>query len=91
MASQWFDAHGPCRGRPHERFLDAELPGVVANVSVLPGAKIRPGQTIAMLESMKMEIPVVSENDGQIQQLLVAVGDAVAVGDPIAVIACCSG
>jgi acetyl-CoA carboxylase biotin carboxyl carrier protein len=41
------------------------------------------GQEVAILESMKMEIPAEAEVAGVVAELLVAEGDAVADGDPL--------
>ncbi|WP_433297646.1 biotin/lipoyl-binding carrier protein [Actinoplanes sp. CA-030573] len=56
---------------------------VVANV----GDTISEGDTLVILESMKMEIPVVAESDGTVSELAVNEGDVVQEGDLIAVIA----
>ena len=48
--------------------------------------KVREGDTLVILESMKMEIPVIAESDGVVQQLAVNEGDVVQDGDLIAVI-----
>jgi biotin carboxyl carrier protein len=50
------------------------------------GDTVADGDTLVILESMKMEIPVLAETDGTISQLAVAEGDVVQEGDLIAVI-----
>jgi len=50
------------------------------------GDEVAEGDTLVILESMKMEIPVVSEYDGVIAQIAVNEGDVVQEGDLIAVI-----
>ncbi|MEU4559694.1 biotin/lipoyl-binding carrier protein [Actinoplanes sp. NPDC023936] len=55
---------------------------VVANV----GDSVADGDTLVILESMKMEIPVIAESDGTVAQLTVNEGDVVQEGDLIAVI-----
>ncbi|BAL92520.1 hypothetical protein AMIS_73000 [Actinoplanes missouriensis 431] len=55
---------------------------VVANV----GDSVADGDTLVILESMKMEIPVIAESDGTVAQLAVNEGDVVQEGDLIAVI-----
>jgi acetyl-CoA carboxylase biotin carboxyl carrier protein len=62
---------------------------MVANVwkvLVTEGTAVKADQELAVLESMKMEIPVLSETDGVVTRLAVAEGDAVNEGDLIAVI-----
>jgi biotin carboxyl carrier protein len=62
---------------------------MVANVwkiVVAEGDSIAAGDTLVILESMKMEIPVLAESDGRVAALHVAEGDVVQEGDVIAVI-----
>ena len=50
------------------------------------GDTVAEGDTLVILESMKMEIPVIAESDGTVRQLAVNEGDVVQEGDLIAVI-----
>jgi biotin carboxyl carrier protein len=50
------------------------------------GDQIADGDTLVILESMKMEIPVVAETEGTLTQLAVSEGDVVQEGDLIAII-----
>jgi acetyl-CoA carboxylase biotin carboxyl carrier protein len=50
------------------------------------GDAISEGDTLVILESMKMEIPVIAESDGTLRELAVNEGDVVQEGDLIAVI-----
>jgi biotin carboxyl carrier protein len=62
---------------------------MVANVwkvVVKPGDTVESGDTLVILESMKMEIPVVAESGGSVSELRVNEGDVVQEGDVIAVI-----
>ncbi len=62
---------------------------MVANVwkvVVKEGETVSEGDTLVILESMKMEIPVLAEEDGVVAQLKVAEGDVIQEGDLIAVI-----
>ena len=67
--------------------VHAEMVSSVWKVLVEPGARVAAGDTLVILESMKMEIPVVAESDGTVAQLAVNEGDVVQDGDLIAVIA----
>jgi acetyl-CoA carboxylase biotin carboxyl carrier protein len=58
----------------------------VWKVVVSAGDTVTDGDTLVILESMKMEIPVLAETDGTITELAVAEGDVVQEGDLIAVI-----
>lgn len=64
----------------------AELVANVWKVLVKEGDTVSDGDTIAILESMKMEIPVLAEADGTIGTLSIAEGDVVQEGDLIATI-----
>ena len=64
----------------------AEMVANVWKVVVSPGDSVAEGDTLVILESMKMEIPVVAESSGTVQELRVGEGDVVQEGDVIAVI-----
>ena len=66
--------------------IHAEMVSSVWKVLVEPGAAVAAGDTLVILESMKMEIPVLAESDGVLAQLAVNEGDVVQEGDLIAVI-----
>ena len=64
----------------------AEMVANVWKVVVSQGDSVEEGDTLVILESMKMEIPVVTESSGTVQELKVNEGDVVQEGDVIAVI-----
>ncbi|SDQ41454.1 biotin/lipoyl-binding carrier protein [Thermostaphylospora chromogena] len=64
----------------------AEMVANVWKVVVSEGDTVDEGDTLVILESMKMEIPVVAEDPGVVSKLAVAEGDVVQEGDLIAVI-----
>ncbi|GGF25478.1 MULTISPECIES: biotin/lipoyl-binding carrier protein [Williamsia] len=64
----------------------AEIVASVLEVIVTPGQTIEAGDTIVLLESMKMEIPVLAEESGTVGEVKVAVGDVIQAGDLIATI-----
>lgn len=66
----------------------SEITGAVWEVKKCVGDTVSEGETIAMLESMKMEIPVLADATGTIIELLVAVGDTVDEGQVVAVLEC---
>jgi acetyl-CoA carboxylase biotin carboxyl carrier protein len=66
--------------------IRAEMVANVWKVVVAEGDVISDGDTLVILESMKMEIPVLSEVDGTIAKLAVSEGDVVQQGDLIAVV-----
>jgi len=62
---------------------------MVANVwqvVTAEGEAVSDGATLVILESMKMEIPVLAEVAGTVVELAVATGDTISEGDAIAVI-----
>jgi acetyl-CoA carboxylase biotin carboxyl carrier protein len=64
----------------------AEMVANVWKVVAQEGQPIEAGDTVVILESMKMEIPVLAETAGTLAKLHVAEGDAIAEGGLIAVI-----
>jgi acetyl-CoA carboxylase biotin carboxyl carrier protein len=64
----------------------AEMVANVWKVVAAEGDAIDDGDTLVILESMKMEIPVLAEDSGTLTRLAVAEGDVVQEGDLIAVI-----
>jgi len=64
----------------------AEMVGNVMKVVAAPGDTLAAGDTLVLLESMKMEIPVLAEVAGTVTSVNVAVGDVIQAGDLIAVI-----
>ena len=66
--------------------IKAEIVANVLNVLVQEGDSISGGDTVVLLESMKMEIPVLAETGGVVTKLAVREGDVVQEGDLIAVV-----
>ena len=64
----------------------AEMVANVWKVVVAEGDSVSDGDTLVILESMKMEIPVLAEGGGTVSTLAVSEGDVVQEGDVIAVI-----
>jgi biotin carboxyl carrier protein len=65
----------------------ATLGGVVESVAVAVGQVVRQGQTVVVLEAMKMNSPMVAPRDGTVTSLAVKAGDAVEAGHVLATIA----
>ncbi|MFC5493649.1 biotin/lipoyl-binding carrier protein [Nocardioides caricicola] len=59
----------------------AEMVANVMTVAVAPGERVEVGDTVVLLESMKMEIPVLVETPGTVRAVKVAPGDVVQEGD----------
>lgn len=60
--------------------------GSVCRIEAKVGQKLAPGDTILVVESMKMQIPVVAEDGGVLRELRVAEGAAVAENQVVALI-----
>ncbi len=66
--------------------IRAEIPANVWKIVVTVGDQVSEGDTLMILESMKMEIPVLTEVDGTVSELAVNEGDSVQEGDLVAVV-----
>ena len=60
--------------------VEAGAAGKVFKVEASVGQKVSKGDTVIILEAMKMELPVVAPEDGTVASIDVAVGDAVEAG-----------
>jgi len=67
-------------------FVDAPAAGSLWKTVVQTGETVSPGDVIAILESMKMEIGICAPMGGRLERFLVSPGDVVHAGDPIAVL-----
>lgn len=63
--------------------IKAHITGTVWKIEVKVGDRVEEGTTVAILESMKMEMPVEAEEDGVIDEILVTEGQAVTEGAPL--------
>jgi acetyl-CoA carboxylase biotin carboxyl carrier protein len=66
--------------------VEAHITGTVWKVEVEVGQEIEEGDTVAILESMKMEMPVEAEDEGTVKQILVEEGQSVSEGDALVVL-----
>ncbi|SEQ97546.1 biotin/lipoyl-binding carrier protein [Microlunatus flavus] len=64
----------------------AELVAAVLKVEVEVGQRVAADDAVVILESMKMEIPVLAEVAGTIAEVVVEDGDVVTEGDPLVVV-----
>lgn len=70
----------------HDHVVAAELVASVLDVEVETGDLVSPTDVVCVLESMKMEIPVVADATGHITEIVVKPGDLVREGDPLVVV-----
>jgi acetyl-CoA carboxylase biotin carboxyl carrier protein len=66
------------------RTIKAHITGTVWKIEVKAGDTVAEGTVVAILESMKMEMPVEAEDEGTIAEILVKEGQAIREGDVIA-------
>ena len=66
--------------------IKSEITGTVWKVKSKPGDTVESGDTLVIIESMKMEIPVITEDAGTVKEILVKEKDPVAEGQVVAVI-----
>jgi acetyl-CoA carboxylase biotin carboxyl carrier protein len=66
--------------------VEAHITGNVWKVEVAVGDRVSDGDTVAILESMKMEIPVEAEDDGVVKEIRCEEGQAVSEGDVLVVL-----
>jgi acetyl-CoA carboxylase biotin carboxyl carrier protein len=65
----------------------AEMVASVLSISAAAGDSVSPGDTVMLLESMKMEIPVITEKAGVVLEIRVEPGDVIQEGDVLVVLA----
>ncbi len=63
--------------------VPAPMRGTMLEVLVSPGDTVTPGMELAIIESMKMEIPVEAESTGVVTEVLVSQGQPVEEGDAL--------
>ena len=66
--------------------VTSHVTGIVRSMDVEIGAVVVEGDTVVMLESMKMDIPVAATRPGTVREILVEVDQAVSEGDVLLVL-----
>ena len=66
---------------PSEGSLSAPMPGTVLEVHIKEGQRVRKGQTLVVLEAMKMEHRIQAPKAGEVTELHFSVGDRVDMGE----------
>jgi len=72
--------------RPNVAEVEAHITGTVWRIEVAVGDTVEEGDTVVILESMKMEMPVEAEDPGVVREILCEEGQAVSEGDPLIVL-----
>ena len=65
------------------QFLLSPMPGLLAEVAVKIGQEVRAGETLVVIEAMKMQNTMKAENDCVVAELLARPGESLAVDQPI--------
>jgi len=63
--------------------VEAHITGTVWKIEVKVGDNVSEGDTVVILESMKMEMPVEAEDGGTVKEILCEEGQAVSEGDAL--------
>jgi acetyl-CoA carboxylase biotin carboxyl carrier protein len=86
-------AHLYAGGTPFEHRRSSELPDVEAHITgtvwkieVAVGDTVSEGDTVVILESMKMEMPVEAEDEGTVREIRCEEGQSVSEGDTLVVL-----
>ena len=66
--------------------IEAHITGTVWKIEVKVGDTVEEGDTVVVLESMKMEMPVESEDEGTVAEIRCEEGQAVSEGDTLVVL-----
>jgi acetyl-CoA carboxylase biotin carboxyl carrier protein len=85
LSGSYDDAH-PTAVRGNMSDIEAHITGTVWKIEVKAGDSIEEGDTVVILESMKMEMPVEAEDDGVVKEIKCAEGQSVHEGDILVVL-----
>ena len=66
--------------------IEAHITGTVWKIEVAVGDAVSDGDTVVILESMKMEMPVEAEDDGKVKEIKCEEGQSVSEGDVLVVL-----
>jgi acetyl-CoA carboxylase biotin carboxyl carrier protein len=66
--------------------VEAHITGTVWKIECEVGQEVEEGDTLVILESMKMEMPVEAEDDGKVSEITCEEGQSVSEGDTLVVI-----
>ena len=69
-----------------QEIIEVPLTGKIISVNVKPGDEVKEGDTLCLLESMKMENPILAPVGGTVTQVGLSPGQVVSTGDLIAII-----
>jgi acetyl-CoA carboxylase biotin carboxyl carrier protein len=76
----------PAVGGPQLPDVEAHITGTVWKIECKVGDEVEEGDTLVILESMKMEMPVEAEDEGTVAEIVCEEGQAVSEGDTLVVL-----
>lgn len=79
-------AYKPERADIGQKIVKAMLPGTIIKILVSPGDDVKAGDTLLILEAMKMENEIVSPSSGKVREVRVSEGQRVETGDVLVVL-----
>ena len=85
-AAEENDEAAPAAAINSSAAVKAPLPGTITSVEVTVGQDVKAGDTVVVLEAMKMQNSIEAEKDGKVTAIAVKVGQAVLEDDPLVVI-----
>ncbi len=65
------------------KFLLSPMPGLLTQITVKPGQEVRAGESLAVIEAMKMQNILKADNDALVVEVMAKPGDSLAVDQPI--------
>lgn len=77
----------PVDTRPQDRICRSPIAGAVISVLAVVGLRVRKDDPVAIIEAMKMQVPIGAPLDGTVQEVHVAAGDSVAPGQILCTLA----
>jgi acetyl-CoA carboxylase biotin carboxyl carrier protein len=66
--------------------VEAHITGTVWKIECKVGQEVEEGDTLVILESMKMEMPVEADDDGTVREIVCSEGQSVSEGDTLVVL-----
>jgi acetyl-CoA carboxylase biotin carboxyl carrier protein len=66
--------------------VEAHITGTVWKIECQLGQRVEEGDTLVIIESMKMEMPVEAEDEGTVKEIVCAEGQSVSEGDTLVIL-----
>ena len=66
--------------------VNSEVTGSVWQIKVKPGDRVESGDVLIIVESMKMEIPIITEESGSVREILITEGVSVSEGQCVVIL-----